>query len=376
VSEFAGEIMIDVNAIRDSDILLYGLNKAGKTYTIYYDETNNIRRLHVTADGLNVREPMCFVLGGIAHEGPARDLDFESLRAALRLQKSTKEMKLEHLGKGDLLQLLGSAKIEIFLRWIMEKGVWIHFQVLDTMYWSIVDIVDSIVTEAGHAQLMMIAPALKNDLYTVLRYDIIHTVDLFRRYSYPNVGRNKRLPFIHELQSLIEDRRDLLPDFNFQMLKGLLQMATGSKSLPFLEDEEPNVLINEFSTFYIKRICLFKNSTHILDIEDVIRARLAAETFLDKEHSLQNYQFVDSKTETGVQIADAMTGLLGKYFTFVNRTPLLELRDVRSSFTPVQSRNLALLADLIDRSIAENVAFASYVLSDEDRRRSALFLSP
>src|ERR1035437_3331622 len=90
VSEFAGEIMIDVNAIRDSDILLYGLNKAGKTYTIYYDETNNIRRLHVTADGLNVREPMCFVLGGIAHEGPARDLDFESLRAALRLQKSTK----------------------------------------------------------------------------------------------------------------------------------------------------------------------------------------------------------------------------------------------------------------------------------------------
>jgi hypothetical protein len=366
-------MMIDVNAIRDPDILINGLDKADDIYTMYYDETNNIRRLHVTPDGLNVREPKCFVLGGIAHKGPPRDIGVASLRDALKLQKSAKEMKLKHLGNGEFLQLLGSAKVETFLRWMIETGLFIHFQALDTMYWSIVDIVDSIVTEAGHAQLMMIAPALKDDLYTVLRYDLDHTVDLFKRYSYPDVGTNGRPAFVNELKELLEHRRDLLPDFNFQMLKGLLQMAERLETLPYLEDEEQNVLIDEFSTFYIKRICLFRNATHILDIEEVIKSRLAEETFLDEARPLRNYRFVDSKEEAGVQIADVVSGLLGKCFTFLNRSALADLRDDRSNLSPVQLRNLALLSDLIDRSIAENAAFASYVLSDADRRKGAFF---
>jgi Protein of unknown function (DUF3800) len=366
--------MIDVNLTRNSDILMYRLDRANDVYTIYYDETNNIRRLHVTPDGLNVREPKCFVLGGIAHKGPVRDLGFESLRSALRLQKSAKEMKFQHLGKGEFPELLGSVKIETFLRWILEAGLFIHFQALDIMYWSIVDIVDSIVTEVGQGPLVMIAPALKDDLYTVLRYDHDHTVDLFKRYSYPNVGKDRRSVFINELMSLLEHRRDLLADFNFRMLKGLLQMAAKLESLPYLEGEEPNVLINEFTTFYIQRICLFKNSTHILDLEEVIKARLAEETFLDEGRSLQNYRFVDSKNDPGIQVADVITGLLGKCFSFLNRITLTDLQDTRLNLSLVQSRNLSLFAGLIDRSIAENAAFASYVLSNAHRHKSAFFL--
>lgn len=56
--------MIDVNEMREPDIGLYGLTGADDVYTIYYDETNNIRRLHVRPDGLNVKEPACFVLAG------------------------------------------------------------------------------------------------------------------------------------------------------------------------------------------------------------------------------------------------------------------------------------------------------------------------
>jgi len=162
---------------------MHELHKVNEVYTIYYDETNNIRRLHITPDGLNVKEPKYFVLGGIAHEGPVRDLDFESLRSALRLQASTNELKLKHIGKGDFLDMLASTKVEIFLNWIIEQGLFIHYQVLDVMYWSVVDIVDSIVGETGDRQLMMISPALKDDLYTVLRYDLDETVDLFKRYT-------------------------------------------------------------------------------------------------------------------------------------------------------------------------------------------------
>jgi hypothetical protein len=366
--------MIDVNEIRDPDIQLNGLTGVDEAYTIYYDETNNIRRLHVTPDGLNVREPKCFVLGGIAHKGAPRDLGFEPLRSALRLQPSAKEMKLEHLGKGDFLQLLGSAKIGIFLDWLKKSGLFLHFQVLDVMYWSIVDIVDSIVTEAGHVQLMMIAPALKDDLYTVLRYDLVHTVDLFKRFDYPDVGRTRRRAFIKELRTILNERRDLLQDFNFQMLKGLLQIATGLDTLPYLEDEEPNVLIEEFSTFYLKRICLFKNSTHILDIEEVIRAKLATYSFTDNGRPVSNHQFVNSREEVGVQISDVVAGLLGKAFTYLNQTPMAELQVEVPQLSPVQTRNLRVLTELIDHSIQETIAFASLVLCYEDRRRAAFLL--
>lgn len=59
--------MIDVNEIRDPEIALHDPASVNGVYTIYCDETNNIRRLHVRSDGLNVREPQCFVLGGVAH---------------------------------------------------------------------------------------------------------------------------------------------------------------------------------------------------------------------------------------------------------------------------------------------------------------------
>ncbi|WCK21756.1 DUF3800 domain-containing protein [Agrobacterium tumefaciens] len=366
--------MIDINEIRDPDILLYGLTGADEDYTIYYDETNNIRRLHVTPDGLNVREPKCFVLGGIAHQGASRDLGFAPLRSALRLQPSAKEMKLEHLGKGDFLQFLGSTKIGIFLDWLKESGLFLHFQVLDVMYWSIVDIVDSIVTEAGHVQLMMAAPALKDDLYTVLRYDLDHTVDLFKRFDYPDVGQTRRRAFVEELQIILEERRDLLQDFNFQMLKGLLQMAARLDTLPYLEDEEPNVLIEEFSMFYLKRICLFKNATHILDIEEVIKEKLTSYSLTDGGRTVRNYQFVNSRLEVGVQISDVVTGLLGKAFTYLNSTPMTDLQAAMDELSPVQARNLQVLTGLINHSIQETMAFANLVLSHEDRRRAAFLL--
>lgn len=365
--------MIDVNEMRDPAIQLHGLTKVDEPYTFYYDETNNIRRLLITPNGLNVRNPQCFVLGGVAHTGTVRDLNVETLHTALNIQKSAKEIKLKHLGKGDFLDLLGSQKITMFLDWLLTERLFVHYQVLDVMYWSIVDIVDSIVTELGQAELMVIAPALKNDLYAVLRDDFDGTVKLLNRYTYPDVGRQQRTAFLGELTKLVLARRVPLSDFNFQMLKSVLEMAVTLDSLPYLEDEDPNVLIDEFSTFYLNRICLFKNSSHMFDIEKMIEDRLARLSFVDNGHSVQNFKFVDSKQEVGVQVADVAVGLLGKAFTFFNRTGMSELREVRASLSPTQSDNLSRLVSLVDRSIAENAAFAHYLFSHEDQQRAALF---
>jgi hypothetical protein len=363
-----------VNDIRDPEILLHDLSNVDAVYTIYHDQTNNIRRLHVRSDGLNVREPQCFVLGGVAHRGAPRALPLDDLRAALRIQKNTPEIKLKHVAAGEFLDLLNALRLETYLDWLDGQELYVHYSVLDPLYWSIVDILDSILTEYQEPRLFALNMPLKNDLYTVLRHDYDGTVDLFQRFTYPDVGRKRRAAFVAELLELLEQRRDLLAYFNYMMLKGVLEIAERINSLPYLEDEAPNVLIDSFAPFYMQRICLFKNSELILDVEDVVKQHLAGTRFFDGDRELKHFRFALSHDEPGIQVADVLTGLLGKFFSFVCATDAAELAVTRRSLSTQQKRTLGMLSGLLNRSIGENKAFAHSVLSLEDQEKAGFFL--
>ncbi|EBA14047.1 DUF3800 domain-containing protein [Roseobacter sp. CCS2] len=363
--------MVDVNDIRNPAIALGGLTGLDRVFTFHYDETNNIRRLHLTPNGLNVRAPQCFVLGGIAHAGLAPVLDFEDLRTAFNLQRSSVELKLKHLGKGDFLALLDAPKVCTFLNWLKNSNAFIHFQVLDPMYWSLVDVIDSIIAEHGSNELIAIAPLLKNDLYWLLRNDPDETPEILGRYTYPDVGRVRRATFIAELQVILKARQDLFPAFNFQMLKGLLQIGARLERLPYLEDERPNVLIDGFGSFYLHRLALFKHSNHILDIEPSIQDFLAGLELKDGEVALSNFSFVDSRSAPWVQVSDVLAGLLGKLFIFASNNDLEEIFASLSGLNGHQRAALDTLIGLVDRSTDECPAFVQYINSLEDQRRLA-----
>lgn len=366
--------MIDVNEIRRFDIALHELTEADAVYTIYYDETNNIRRLHTRADGLNVSEPKCFVIAGIAHRGSPCPLNLDALRQRCRIQKTAREIKLEHIAKGDFLQVLGSQKLEEFLRWVLEMEFFIHYSVMDPLYWSIVDIIDSILTEYGRPELLPAHAQLKNDLYTILRVDLADTVALFRRYSFPDVGNAQRNAFISELRERLEAREHLLGHFEYMMLKGVLQIAGKLDALPYLEHEKPNVLIESFGPFYVGRICLFKNSHHVLDVEKVIEEYIGGQVFMDGERALRTFRFAVSHDEPGVQVSDVISGLLGKFFALIQDKSQEQLHLIRQSLTTQQQTNLNLLKQLLDQSLTNNKAFAHYVLSSGDRQRASILL--
>lgn len=366
---------IDVDEMRAPGIRMYGLTGADRVYTLYYDETQNVRRLHVTPDGLNVRQPQCFVLGGIAHAGPPRDLGFETIRPALRLQPSAKEMKLAHVAKGDFLSVLRSERLANLLEWLNEEGLFIHYQATDPLYWSTVDIVDSILMEFGDPGLFQIAPNLKNDLHVVLRTDLDDLVDLFQRYDYPDVGRERRGAFLQDLLDRLKIRRAMLPDFNVRMLKGVLEIGVRLEALPFLEDEEPHVLIDDFGSFYLNRVCMLKNALHILDTESRIIERLDALPLESDGKPFRNFRFVESsEAEIGVQISDVVVGLFGKLFAWAVATDRADVAEARAKLSPVQERNRAAMAALLDRSLEENEMFAQNAFSLEDQHKAGVFL--
>jgi hypothetical protein len=113
--------VIDVNEIRDPSILAHGLDRADRAYWLYYDETQNIRRLHLERGTLNIAAPDCWVLGGVGRPDDT-PIDLAPLRQRARIQASAEELKFHLFGQkgGDLLDALAKPKMETFLDWVSE----------------------------------------------------------------------------------------------------------------------------------------------------------------------------------------------------------------------------------------------------------------
>ena len=292
----------------------------------------------------------------------------------MRIQKSSPEIKLEHVAKGDFLDLLRSAKLTTFLRWITDSGLMIHYHELDPLYWSIVDIVDSILSNLRDPTLVQYHALLKSDLAAVLRSDLSATIDLFYRYSYPGLAPESRKPFLNEIITLLEHNGAVLPALNAAMLKNMLKAGRGLDSLDFIEGYPPNMLIDDFSTFYLGRIAIFKHATHVLDMEESIRGHFLKTPLTSGGEPVTHYRFANSKAEPGIQLADIVVGVLGKMHSYFTETPPDDVAADRANLTGTSLQNAELLRDLLAASHDANIAFLHHVSSMHDLDKLDLFL--
>lgn len=366
--------MIDIDEIREAHKKFHGLSKADAVYTFYHDETNNIIKLRLNEQGLNIAEPNVFVLGGIVHDGLPCSLDIQPLRKSLQIQQSAHEIKLKHIAKGDFLDLLKSDKLTTFLQWVSDSGMFIHYHALDPIYWSLIDIMDSILHELDEPLLMELHNTLKADLVTLLRTNLSATTSLLFRYNYPNLAPESRKLFLNELLEMLEHSDGVLPEFNMMMLKGMLQAGRNLPSLDFIEGLTPHILIENFSAFYLTRIAVFKYSSHILDMENSIQGEIKEMNPASNGVPVTHYRFADSKSENGIQIADIVVGLIGKMYSYFTYTSRDKIAQTRSLLEGVSLKNVELLRDLIDASHEKNITFLNHVLSASDIHKMNLFL--
>ena len=110
---------------------------------------------------------------------------------------------------------------------------------MDPLYWGLVDIVDSVISHDHLTHMQAYHCQLKNDLFTVLAADWADTATLFHLYDYPDVGRTDRAGFVGEVREKLEDRRGLLADFNYQVLKGVLDAGRRSTSFSTWRTRRP-----------------------------------------------------------------------------------------------------------------------------------------
>jgi uncharacterized protein DUF3800 len=341
-----------------------------KSYTFYYDETNNFKKLYIKELDFNASFASNFILGGLVFEGTSTDLS--NLFEGLELQNNIVDVKLKHLATGSFLDCLKSKKLNYFLKYLYDNKIYIHFTWVNLLQWSIADIVDSAIanSEVAIKAGRPMADRVKSDFYKLAKIELEAVIALFYKFKYPNIKKEQIVPFINELISLF-DGYIHTEEFHFglESLRQVLKEAKRNQSLPFLTNEEDYVLLKDFSTFYLEPLALFKNSLHVFDNEDSIAEIVQNTKIMDGKDEIKNYSFIDSKSNPIVQASDIFVGIMGKLSTFLNTSGHMGVCYSISSLSEIQESNIDLIIDLMDRSGEKNPAFITSIDTQEEMKK-------
>src|SRR5690554_25057 len=143
-------IEFEISDIRKATKMIAQTADFDSAYRFYYDETNNIKKFYVRENDFNYTFTANFVLGGLVHLGQVPDV--QPLIDSFKLQKTTKEVKFKHIASGNFLDCLKSEKLKLFLQFVKDSDLYVHYSSLNILYWSVVDIVDSAIANSESAQ--------------------------------------------------------------------------------------------------------------------------------------------------------------------------------------------------------------------------------
>ena len=346
-------VRINVEDQKDTVWKLNGIKPFNEEMTFYYDESGNCRKFYLTDNGFNDPEAIKgdFVLAGIAHNGKSYEIDLVSLHEALEYKEGQKELKFKHLyyNSADFVSFMGSKRATEFLEWLDKSGLYIHYSALNNLFYSLVDIVDSL--WETHPMCIMYFWDIKNALYDFTIEHQDEVIDILIRHTYPDV--KDTVSFCYELCDLISKYNDdsiYNPGFFLELFRQMLKAAGKIGKLPFIQDNEPNMLIKEYYLFYLEKCEIFSKSLHIFDEEKAVEKKLSNIQLYEHGKILNHYKFVKSHENIFVQISDMIAGLLRRLFIFLDEKSIGEIKSLAEKLNENQINNFNILWRLISRS--------------------------
>lgn len=338
--------------------------------TFYYDESNNIRKLWMRDDDFNASANKDFVLGGVMLFGEREDIDVLNLKAKLRLQKNILEIKFKHITKKKcFLECLSDDKVTVFLQWLLENKLYVHFSNVNNLYFALVDIVDSIDISMTIIDVFQV----KNELYKIARENYRAFYELLVSVNYPNVVGQNIEKLYRGILYLIENGSGELT-FYIKSLCQILKVACQQEELSFLQGNLEKTILENYSCFYMRPIGVFPYAQHVFDNEYKVEEIFANYNFSCDNNIIRNYKFVNSKDDLLIQVSDCVVNLIGKYYAYINNTDIDEVFRMQKNITPEQKHNLQLFSSLITRSENISKLLIHSIQSREEHDVSSLVL--
>lgn len=290
-----------------------------KKYSLYYDESNNIRKLLLDGDGYNIdndpnQDPSpIFVIAGIAFSEESKDVDFEDLQKQLYIQKGAAELKLAQMvkirAKHTPIQAfnyaLGSKKFKALFKYLLSKNIFIHYEMINTVYWSFLDIIEDLVICTNDPEDILNQFFYKDCLYRLIKIDKENFLSLMSQSNYPNIEQQDSLRFLERLSDLIMINIALKfskgeSDLDARMLNylGLLvfkciNLFKDKVNFELVFNSKKDILIEDFSFFYMNRMKMFPNSLHVFDNEFVVEKKVNSARSYDPGLMGLSFSFVE-----------------------------------------------------------------------------------
>lgn len=311
-------------------------------WVFYYDETNNIRKLYLTEKGTNAVLKN-FVLGGIVHLRGQPIPDTTVLLKSLRIQASAKEIKFNQLASGQFLGILNSKRIQTLLQWLIDNKIHIHYTNFNILYWSLVDIIDSVLNDERVKEYINYIQHIKNELFNLSKFELDKFLQILNKYKYPNIHRSQTFSFMNEVADHFESFTQFSSASDIRgLVIELFRFGATLDELTFVCDNDDHILIDSFKDMYLRPMFVYPNSVHVYDEEHSIQEDLK-DTVIKYQGGIVNYSFLDSKQCMGIQLSDGVCGLLGSYFNFLENHSLEQLKSLKAELNPNQQRTLELL---------------------------------
>ena len=353
-------VRIDVADIKKTVKGLNGIAPFDEVMTFFYDESGNCRKFSLTENGVNSTDALKgdFVLAGVAYEGLDKEIDVSGLYKALDYKEGQKEIKYRHLynKSKDFLSFMGSARATAFLEWLEKSGLYIHYSALNNLFYSLVDLVDSLWDD--FPQCMVFFWEIKSAHYD---FTAIHTdeiIQLLYRFDYPNVTDCQG--FCMELCNYIasySNDDEYYPGFFLELLRQMLETAGKKNKLIFVQDNTPYVLVKEYYLFYLERCQIFSKSIHAFDEEPAVQKQLQDVELVENGKVLQNYSFVSSDKNIYIQISDLVAGLLRGLFMFLDSTSFEDIPKLVAEMNVEQATNFKIIWDMLSKSNSKSMLF-------------------
>lgn len=335
---------------------IWGIDNQAK-YVFYYDESNNCRKFRVddSKQKFNTDYTADYVLAGLVkREEDNVDVSFETFRQLLKLQGNVEEIKFKKLyAKGDFLQCMKEKRLFETLSWIDKSPFYIHYTNVNNLFYTIVEIFDSIVkpdeiNEFGYSYFEM-----KSVFYCMLKGKAEELQILMFKYKYPNIQPEDIEAFCNELLFLLGSRKEMKEEEKF--LAGMLARASKRDELVFLHDNKDYIMQENYAEFYVDPIRKYQKSIHIFDeettVQDIMKKYGVPDDMAD------NFKFVKSETDIFVQLSDVVAGTLGKLFKYINTTSANQRRKDIEGLSRIQINNILLLGKLRMEADRENHGF-------------------
>ena len=336
---------------------MWGINNQTK-YVFYYDESNNCRKFWVddSKQQFNTDHTADFVLAGLVRKEEEKvEASLETFRKPLKLQANVEEIKFKNLyAKGDFLQCVKERRLFETLSWIDKSPFYIHYTNVNNLFYTLVEIFDSIVkpdeiSEFGYDYFKM-----KSVFYYMFKGKADALQILMFKYKYPNIQREDVEAFCNDLLFLLGSRREMKEEEKF--LAGMLARAAQSDELVFLHDNDDYVMQENYAEFYADPIRKYQKSRHIFDeettVQDIVKKQIAM-----GENMADYFKFVKSETDIFVQLSDVVAGILGKLFKYINSTSVNQRRRDVEGLSKLQVENILLIDKLRMEADRENPGF-------------------